>query len=88
MNQISTKPALIPNIICNLFGHNFKVSKKVTYHVKEYKCSHCKKQLTTNSNGHLIDLTPKYKEINSILERIHNRRMLRLQGKSYVSSIN
>jgi len=88
MKQTSTKTAFIPNLICNIFGHNYEVSKKVTYHVKEYKCVHCKKQVTTNSNGHLIDLTPKYKEINSILERIHNRRMLRLQAKSFVSSIN
>jgi len=88
MNQKTTKPAFIPNLICNIIGHNFEVSKKVTSHVKEYKCSHCKKQLTTDSNGHLIDLTPKYKEINSILERIYTIRMSRLQEKSYISSIN
>lgn len=83
MKQTSTKSARIPNLICNFFGHNFEVSKKVTSHVKEYKCSHCKKQLTTNSNGNLVKLTPKYKEINSILERIHTRRRLRLQEKSF-----
>ncbi|MFD2822745.1 hypothetical protein ACFS5M_03630 [Lacinutrix iliipiscaria] len=88
MEKTITKPALIPNLICNVFGHNFEVSKKVTFHVKEYQCSHCKKQMTTNSNGNLTDLTPKYKEINSILERIYNHKMLRLQEKSLISTIS
>ena len=88
MKKLTNKPAFIPNLVCNIFGHKFEVSKKVTYHVKEYKCSHCKKQMTTNSNGNLIDLTPKYKEINSILERIYNKKVIRLQEKSYASSIS
>lgn len=81
------KPTLIPKMYCNLFGHDYQVTKKVTYHVKEYTCSHCKKQLTTNSNGSLIELTPKFKEINAILERIHNSRVLRSKKKTIASSI-
>jgi len=74
-------------IICDIIGHKYEVSKKVTSHVKEYTCKCCKKQLTTNSNGHLTELTPKFKEINSILEEIYTRRMLRLKTKSFSSSI-
>lgn len=74
-------------IICDIIGHKYEVSKKVTSHVKEYTCKCCKKQLTTNSNGHLTELTPKFREINSILEEIYTRRMLRLKGKSFSSSI-
>ncbi len=70
---------------CSLFGHQYKVSKKVTYHVKEYTCKHCKKELTTNGNGRLIELTPKYREINSILERIHANRLRKIQEKSMIS---
>jgi hypothetical protein len=80
-NQTSLK------IICVLFGHKYEVSKKVTLHVKEYTCKRCKKQLTTNSNGNLTALTPKYQEINSILEKIYTRRMMRLKQKSFSSSI-
>ena len=87
MEKTTNKPTLIPKIYCNLFGHDYQVSKKVTYHVKEYTCSHCKKQLTTNSNGKLIELTPKFKEINDILERIHSKRMLRSKEKMIASSI-
>ncbi|MCK5401019.1 MAG: hypothetical protein KAJ28_05240 [Flavobacteriaceae bacterium] len=64
-------------LYCSLFGHEYKVTKNVTDHVKEYICKHCKEQVTTNENGHLILLTPKYKDINSELEKIHNRRLKR-----------
>ena len=87
MQNPTNKPALIPKMYCTIFGHNYRVSKNVTYHVKEYTCSHCKKQLTTSSNGSLIELTPKFKEINNILERIHNNRSLRLKRKTLTSSI-
>lgn len=87
MKKTTNKPTLIPKMYCNLFGHNYEVTKKVTYHVKEYTCCHCKKQLTTNSNGSLTELTPKFKEINAILERIHTNRMERSKKKVFASSI-
>lgn len=87
MKKSNNKPAFIPTMYCSFFGHDYHVSKKVTYHVKEYECSHCKKQLTTNSNGNLIELTPKFREINSILERIHSTRTRRSREKMVVSSI-
>ncbi len=87
MKITTNKPTLIPKMYCQIFGHDFEVTKNVTYHVKEYTCSHCKKQLTTNSNGSLIELTPKFKEINAILERIHQSRMERSKDKKVLSSI-
>ncbi len=74
-------------LYCDVFGHKYEISKKVTNHVKEYTCKCCKRQLTTNSNGKLIELTPKFQEINSALERVYNRRMMRLKQKSLSSSI-
>lgn len=65
------------NINCKMFGHNFKVTRNVTLHVKEYTCINCKKELTTNSNGSLTELTPKFKEINDVLERIYQKRSKR-----------
>ncbi|WP_372756289.1 hypothetical protein [Mariniflexile sp.] len=87
MKNTASKTTFVPKLYCNIFGHDYHVTKKVTYHVKEYTCSHCKKQLTTNSNGYLTELTPKYKEINAILERIHNTKMERLQSKRLIPSI-
>ncbi|WP_445733676.1 hypothetical protein [Mariniflexile sp.] len=63
------------NFHCLIFGHDYKVTRHVTYHVKEYACNNCKKQLTTGGNGNLIELTPKFKEINDVLERVHNKRI-------------
>jgi hypothetical protein len=73
-------------LYCDFFVHNYKVTKKVTKHVKEYTCKCCKKQLTTNSNGKLIELTPKYQDINEALERIYNNTMMRLHLKTFSSS--
>ena len=87
MEKTTNKTTFIPKVYCNIFGHNYEISKKVTYHVKEYTCKHCKKQLTTNSNGTLIELTPKFKEINTILERIYNSKLERLRRKAIASSI-
>ena len=86
MKNVTKAPAT-KKLYCNVFGHNYEVSKKVTSHVKEYTCTCCKKQLTTNSNGNLTELTPKFKEINSILEEIYMRRMERSQQKVLSSSI-
>jgi len=69
----------VKHFYCSLFGHNYKVTKKVTYHVKEYTCTHCHEEVTTSGNGQLTLLTPKYKEINSVLERIHLKRLKRKQ---------
>lgn len=69
-------------LYCSIFGHQYEVTKKVTYHVKEYTCRNCQKQLTTNGNGRLIELTPKFREINSILEKIHNSRIQKRQQRA------
>ena len=79
MKITTNKPTLIPKMYCQIFGHDFEVTKNVTYHVKEYTCSHCKKQLTTNANGKLTELTPTYQDINSVLERIYQVRVSRLK---------
>ncbi|WP_337992821.1 hypothetical protein [Flavivirga sp. 57AJ16] len=72
------------NIHCKVFGHDYRVSRNVTYHVKEYTCRNCKKELTTNGSGYLTDLTPKFKEINDVLERIHiKRHMMKSSGAQY-----
>ncbi|WP_203256151.1 hypothetical protein [Hyunsoonleella ulvae] len=87
MQNKSTRNAFLPKIYCSVFGHNYQVTRKVTQHVKEYTCTHCKKQLTTSSNGNLVELTPKFREINAILERIHQSRVNRSKEKTLASSI-
>jgi hypothetical protein len=86
MKTTIQKTALLPKLYCSVFGHDYEVSRKVTRHVKEYTCCHCKKELTTNGNGNLTALTPTYREINSILERMYTRRLMKLQHNSFLSS--
>lgn len=57
-----------------MFGHDFEITRHVTFHVKEYTCKNCKKELTTNVNGSVTTLTPKFKEINDVLERVHKKK--------------
>ena len=82
MKNTTKQTRFLPRVYCNVFGHNYEVSKKVTKHVSEYTCTCCKKELTTNGNGRLTELTPIYKEINSVLERIYTNRMMRLKQSS------
>ncbi len=76
----------VSKLYCNIFGHQYDVSKLVTKHVKEYTCKCCKKQLTTNGNGRLTELTPTFQEINSILEYIHTKRKTKLKQKVYATT--
>ncbi|WP_136468779.1 hypothetical protein [Flagellimonas onchidii] len=62
------------SFFCNLFGHHYVVSKKVTKHIKEYKCVHCQKQVTTDVSGKLSALTPQRRDINSTLEDMYRKR--------------
>ncbi|WP_419213314.1 hypothetical protein ACNR9Q_03975 [Maribacter sp. X9] len=61
-------------LFCNIFGHHYSISKKVTSHIKEYKCIHCQKQVTTDVSGNLSILTPELEDINRTLEHIYQRR--------------
>ncbi|MFK2818844.1 hypothetical protein U0L90_01850 [Flavobacteriaceae sp. LMIT009] len=76
----------VSKLYCNIFGHQYDVSKNVTKHVKEYTCKCCKRQVTTDGNGRLTELTPTFKEINTILENIHTKRMLRVQQKMFATT--
>ncbi len=61
-------------IFCQIFGHHYSVSKKVTQHIKEYKCVHCGKEVTTDVSGNLSALTPELQDINHTLEIIYRKR--------------
>lgn len=62
------------SVFCNLFGHHYAVSKKVTLHIKEYKCIHCNKEVTTDVSGNLSELTPEMQDINNTLENLYQKR--------------
>ncbi len=63
--------------ICSFFGHRLIVSKDVTNHIKEYRCTRCDEELTDTAHGFLAKLTPKFKETNDFVAKIHRRRCSR-----------
>lgn len=83
MKNSTTKKQNSLKIICDIIGHKYEVSRKVTSHVKEYTCKCCNKQLTTDGDGNLTELTPKFREINSLLEQMYTRRRLRVKQQTY-----
>lgn len=67
---------------CSLFGHDLVLFENITNYIKEYECKNCKQQFTTSSQGNLIPLTPKYKEINSVLKSMHSKKRKRIPSYS------
>ncbi len=61
-------------VYCSIFGHKLKVSKNITNHVHEYKCAKCGMEMTDTADGLLARLTPKFKETNAYLAKIHQKR--------------
>lgn len=68
------KSSLLARKFCELFGHNYKVSKKITPHIAEYTCSVCKCETTTDIKGNIINLTPERREINETLAHFYQKR--------------
>ncbi len=64
----------LSSFCCSIFGHHYSVSKKVTLHIKEYKCIHCGKEVTTDVSGNLSALTPELQDINNTLENLYQKR--------------
>lgn len=77
-NQASPEGNKITGVFCQLFGHNYAVSKQITRHIKEYKCANCQKEVTTTPNGKLETLTSKLKAINSDLHEMYEKRSKRV----------
>lgn len=78
MKTYTTQTSLGYSVICNLIGHKFRITKKITNHFHEYQCRCCGKQMTEDIKGNLIDLTPELKEINESLQLLFSKKRLHL----------
>ena len=68
MNISSPKTSFsLFTVICTTFGHDYIVTRKVTDHINEYKCTHCGREVTNNYNGKVELLTHKIKQVNTNL---------------------
>lgn len=82
MNNQNPTKLKFGKVLCKIFGHKLLVSKNVTDHVHEYQCARCGMEMTDTANGLLARLTPKFKETNNYLEKIHQRRKQRFARAS------
>lgn len=74
MKKRNPKLFSLGKVFCSIFGHKLRISKNVTDHVHEYKCEKCGMEMTDTANGFLARLTPKFKETNDYISKIHKRR--------------
>lgn len=74
-NQIRERN-LSSKILCSFFGHKIITTRNVTNHFREYKCSVCGLELTTDLKGHKTFLTPELKDINEALINLYQKRHL------------
>jgi hypothetical protein len=72
----------ILGIVCTAFGHNYKITREVTNHINEYKCTHCGREVTDNILGNLEILTGKVKEVNTTVSSFLEKRSLRVSAQS------
>lgn len=63
--------------MCSIFDHRFRVSQRITDHIKEYKCTRCGQEMTDTAQGFIAKLTPKFRETNAYIAKIHQRRCSR-----------
>ena len=74
-------PLFIPKMYCSIVGHQYRIEKNITKHIKEYKCSCCGKEVTINAHGNIVPLTPELKYIhqglsNMVLKRRNNQQRI------------
>jgi len=65
------------SVVCNLTGHDLKVSHTVNHKVKEYCCTTCGKQMTKTIYGNLVPLTDTYAQINRALGELAHKKQVR-----------
>lgn len=84
MKTNTTKSSFsLSGIVCSTLGHNYVVSRKITNHINEYKCTQCGKEVTNTYSGRLERLTVKTKEVNTSLALFFEKKMRRRYTLTY-----
>lgn len=62
------------SIVCGALGHDYMVSRKVTNHINEYKCTNCGREVTDTFSGRVEILTHVTKNANSKLADFFHKK--------------
>ena len=76
-NRTTNRTFTLSGIVCSTLGHNFVISRRITNHINEFKCTQCGKEVTNTYSGRLESLTVKTKEINTSLAEFFKKKMRR-----------
>lgn len=83
MNTSSPKTSFsFSGLLCGTLGHDYVISRKITDHIHEYKCTNCKKEVTDTYSGRIESLTMKTKAINNTLAQFFEKKMRRKYAKA------
>ena len=75
LNAQKQSPSVLTTVACKIFGHKYRITKRYESNLKEFECSHCKKQYTLDGYGHYTPLTPKLRRINEVYEEFYMRKL-------------
>lgn len=80
MNNSTKSPFSVLSVICSTVGHKYRITRKVTNHINEYKCVHCGREVSENASGTLEDLTQRVRSVNNTLALFFRRKVERLSA--------
>ncbi|WP_367768523.1 hypothetical protein AB3G33_09230 [Flavobacterium sp. WC2421] len=76
MTKVEIKDIFLSKkMICKIIGHKIILSRRITNHINEYKCSICDLELTNDDEGNRTNLTPELKEINETLIQFYKKKL-------------
>ncbi|MDC8002621.1 hypothetical protein POV27_01035 [Aureisphaera galaxeae] len=70
-------------LLCSTLGHDYVVTRKITNHINEYRCTNCGKEVTDSMTGRLEILTSKTRQLNTSLADFFQKKMRRKIPVSY-----
>ena len=63
-------------VVCFIFGHRYKVTKRVTKSIAELQCKRCKKEFGINTNCEsLLPLDKELKELHKLFQFSSNSKI-------------
>lgn len=74
-------PTSFQRLLCNVSGHKFRLTKKITNNIKHYQCINCGYEVSTNFKGQLVPLTEELKNAHSGIQNIIVKRNYRKHQK-------
>jgi hypothetical protein len=80
MNKNTKSPLSVFSVICGTVGHNYRITRKVTNHINEYKCVHCGREVSENASGTLEDLTQRLRNVNNTLATFFQKKTERISA--------